>query len=387
MYPAQQNATDQTANFFWLLVLLTLGVLVFWWLERSYIVSAIFFVRHYEIDLIKGVLDGVNVGLGWLNLTPIDDHKLAFWQHFMATANKKEVTFPQVGALSTDVGLWVRYPVILILLGLASWMLFRNRSARFQRTHTMDSLKKSEVENWPQITPVLSLNLLKTDLDKGPWAMAKLPLNFCKEHNLLDITIGENDKKVWTVKPGPAERLFVLQMGPLWKGVEALPIHVKALLIVFVARGHRDHKVAEDLLVQIAQSALHGRLNFSGVEELLTKYKDSKIIKWLESRHAYVGTLMASLLEIARIEGVLATAEFLWLKPVDRRLWYMLNSVGRQTAVVEVAGLFAHWRAEKRLERPLRTPMVKEAVTALEKDITTVLYISEEERWHTSRAA
>ncbi len=71
----------------------------------------------------------------------------------------------------------------------------------------------------------------------------------------------------------------MLQMGPLWKGVEALPIHVKALLIVFVAHGHRDHKVAEDLLVQITQSALHGRLNFSGVEELLTKYKDSKIIK------------------------------------------------------------------------------------------------------------
>ena len=99
--------------------------------------------------------------------------------------------------------------------------------------------------------------------------------------------------------------------------------------------------------------------------------------------HAYVGTLMASLLEIARIEGVLATAEFLWLKLVDRRLCYMLNSVGRQATIVEVAGLFAHWRSEKRLERPL----VKEAVTALEKDITTVLYILEEERWHTSRAA
>ncbi len=53
-------------------MLLALGVLVFWWLERSYIVSAIFFVRHYEIDLIKGVLDRVNVGLGWLNLMPID---------------------------------------------------------------------------------------------------------------------------------------------------------------------------------------------------------------------------------------------------------------------------------------------------------------------------
>ena len=65
----------------------------------------------------------------------------------MATANKKEVTFPASGALSNDVGLWVRYPLILILLGLASWMLFRNRSTRFQRTHnTMDSLKKAKWE-------------------------------------------------------------------------------------------------------------------------------------------------------------------------------------------------------------------------------------------------
>ena len=59
------------------------------------------------------------------------------------------------------------------------------------------------------------------------------------------------------------------------------------------------------------------------------------------------GILIASLLEMARIDGVLASAEFLWLKPVDRRMWYMLNCVGRQTAVAEIAGLFAHWQAEK----------------------------------------
>lgn len=387
MYPAQQNATDQTANFFWLLVLLTIGVLVFWWLDKRYIVSAIFLVRHYEIEMIKGGLDGVNAVLGWMNLPGINEHKLVAWQHFMATADKRTVTFPKVGALSDEVGLWLRYPVILILIGLAAWMFFRNRSGRFQHSYSMDSLKKSEVTNWPQITPIVSLNLLKENLNEGPWAMAKLPLDFCKANDLLEITIGENNKKVWTIKPGLAERLFALQMGSLWKGADALPIHVKALLVAFVARGHRDIKVADDLLIQIAKSSAHGKLNFNGVEALLEKYKDSKIIKWLEKRHAYVGTLMASLLEIARAEGVLATAEFLWLKPVDRRLWYMLNSVGRQTAVVEVAGLFAHWLAEKRFQRPLRTPMVKEAVTALEKDITNVLYISDEERWHTSHAA
>ena len=55
MNPSQPNSsTDQTANFFWLLILLTIGVLVFWWLERRYIVAFIFSVRHYEIELIKG---------------------------------------------------------------------------------------------------------------------------------------------------------------------------------------------------------------------------------------------------------------------------------------------------------------------------------------------
>lgn len=66
MYPAQKkNTTDQTANFFWLLVLLTIGVIIFGWLEKRYIIAGIFFIRHYEIELIKSVLDRFNVVLRW----------------------------------------------------------------------------------------------------------------------------------------------------------------------------------------------------------------------------------------------------------------------------------------------------------------------------------
>ncbi|WP_235379126.1 secretion/conjugation apparatus DotM-related subunit [Candidatus Coxiella mudrowiae] len=61
--------------------------------------------------------------------------------------------------------------------------------------------------------------------------------------------------------------------------------------------------MADDLLIQIAKSSLHGKLDFSGVEELLLKYKESKLIKWLKTHHAYVGTLMATLLHIGRVEG------------------------------------------------------------------------------------
>jgi len=387
MYPSQQNATDQTANFFWLLVLFTIAILAVWWLEKSIVLSVIFYIRHYEIELVKHVISGINFLGSLLGLPAITTPKLDYWQHFMAVADKKKVIFPQVGAISNAFGHWFRYPVMGVLVGFAAFMWFHNRASRFRHTYTMQTLKKCEVENWPQITPVISLNLLKKDLDKGPWAMAKLPLDFCKEHHLLALVEGKGRAKEWRLKTGLTERLMVTQMGPLWQGVQALPIHVKVLLVIFVARAQRDHAIANKFLNQIAVSASHGQLDFSGVTEQLVKYQDSKVIQWLEKRHAYVGTMMASMLEVARADGVLATAEFLWLKPVDRRLWYMLNSVGRQTPVVEIAGLFAHWLAEKKLQRPLRVPMVNEAVDALDAAVENILYVGDEEKWHTSHAA
>ena len=103
--------------------------------------------------------------------------------------------------------------------------------------------------------------------------------------------------------------------------------------------------------------------------------------KWAGNRHAYVLTTMATLLQMARTDGVVATADFLWLKPVDRRLWYMLNSIGRQTVVPEISGPYAHWLAEKKIGRPLVAPMVKEAVTGLEAAVAEILYIAEGDEW------
>ena len=67
---------------------------------------------------------------------------------------------------------------------------------------------------------------------------------------------------------------------------------------------------------------------------------------------------------------------------VDRRMWYMLNSVGRQTSTVEVSGVFSHWLAEKRMERAVKTPMVKEAVSAYKAALEEILYVDESELWH-----
>lgn len=147
---------------------------------------------------------------------------------------------------------------------------------------------------------------------------------------------------------GPTQQLFVLQLGSMWTGVEALPIHCKALLGAFAASANEDREGSTKLLKQINASAIEdGKLDFTGAEELLAKHISSKVVGKVLQRHAYVYTIFASMLELARTDGVFPSSDFLWLKPVDRRMWYMLNSVGRQTAVTEIAGAFAHWVAEK----------------------------------------
>jgi len=241
----------------------------------------------------------------------------------------------------------------------------------------MASLRKCEQSNWPQITPISKLNLIEQDLDEGPWAMAQMPMVFAKKNGILK-EHEEDGKPGVKVVPGIAHRVFALQLGPAWSGPAALPVHAQALFAIFAARANRDADGANALIEQIALSSNSGKLDFSGVGKLLNKYQNSKLVALATQKHAYMLTIMASMLVLGRTDGVIASSEFLWLKPVDRKLWYMLNSVGRQTAVSEVAGPFAHWLAEIRVGRPMRVPMVDEAAKALEVAVEDILYEPEE---------
>lgn len=379
---AGQQQTDQTANFFWMICIVIGAAIIFWWLNSKYIVIPVFWMRVHEIDVLRILANlwlpiAKTVQLPTPNLQQLDA-----LQHYMQHVRPEDVNWEKFSAINTDLGKWTRYPVILIFLGLSGLVYFRGYS-KFQHQYNMKTLRVLGQEVWPQITPVISLDLVKENIDKGPWAMAKLPLDFCREHDLLSVKTVAN-KKVYVLKQKPCYRLFALQLGPLWKGIDFLPIHVKAIAVICLARATGQRPIAKTLLTQIAASAASGKLDFTNVSDHLKTFKNHKIVQWLEKRHAYVTTLIASLLEIGRSDGVLATAEFLWLKPVDRRLWFMLNSVGRRTACVEVAGPFSHWKAEKKVGHALKTPMVKGAVDALDEGLQNVLFVEKGDEWRTA---
>lgn len=385
MYPnQQQNPADQTSNFFWLLILIFIVFIGLWFFHPEWIVRPIFFVRRLELDLMMFLGHGWNAISALLHLPGINLHNLDAVDREILNAAPKSIRFDEFFHVNILLGNWLRWPVMGILFVLACLIYSQHSVMRFRHRYDMAALKQAELENWPQIEPVARLDLVKQDLFSGPWAMSVAPLTFAKQGGFLELAEKEG-QPIWAIDKKIAKRQFALQLGPLWPSTPtALPIHIQALAVIFIARIERDNPKAHHFLSQIAYSARSGKLNFAGVTEQWQRYQQSKVFKWLLPRHAYIRTLMASLLDLARQNGVLATAEFLWLKPLDRPLWYTLNSVGRQTAVVEVSGVFGHWKAEKMLKRAIKTPMVDTAVDALSVAVEDVLYVAESEQWHSS---
>ncbi|MBS0289065.1 MAG: type IVB secretion system coupling complex protein DotM/IcmP [Proteobacteria bacterium] len=304
----------------------------------------------------------------------------------MAAQEPSNLTLDIAGKYSDYIGSYLKYPVIFLLLVMGIIMFKGHATMRFTKAYNMDTLAHQEKENYPQIAPVADLKLIEEDISKGPWAMAQNPMQFARAEKLLKVELVPDHRAAWksegvakaTVIREMASQTFANQLGPLWTGVNNLPPHTKALFACFLARAEHDTDACRKYLGKLAKTAAKGQVDYSDTEEYLKKYGKCKAAQKCQEKHAYILTVMASMLVLARVDGVLASADFLWVKPVDRRLWYVLNCVGRQVCVPEVSGVFAHWLAEKEMGRALTVPMVDEAVNALEKAIAMAVYIPEE---------
>jgi intracellular multiplication protein IcmP len=371
--PPAQQSSENSLDFVWMIVLAMAAVFLIWYFGKSYIGAGVYFVRYYEIVTIKFFLTIWNRIATLVNLPLANLTNLNAMQVTASTYSKTAVTFKSLLNISAGVGKYLRYPAVLVLLILAYRIFFGSISSHFRTVFSMKKFREIEHENWPRISPIIKHNLVAEDIDKGDWAMALTPLQFCKKYNLVTEEKKQN-QTVLSLLKGEAYKVFALQLGPLWNGnVNSLPAHVKLLLGIFAARVEGEMDLADDVLDKVALSSINGKPDLYGYDDLL-KYLNSKPTMKRLGQHAYVSTMLSSMLDLARGSGVLATADFLWLKPLDRRLWYVLNCVGRQTAFCEAAGIFSHWLVERKVGYPFKVPMVDSAVNALDEALQDILY-------------
>ena len=359
---------DNSAALLWIMMGLFVLAAVVWYFASEYIIFV--YIKFKFIEIL------------FLNLFT---NKFTVIQEWITTVPASRMQTSDVVTVAKMVGDYFKYPVLLIMITCAFYLYSKDELRKYRRTYNLKSFLHSERVNWPQINPIVTVDLTNEDITKGPWAMSVQPMEFAKQHGLLTEVIAPlqegqlaKDQKITvTLNRGASNQYFSMQLGFLWPGLDRLPPYIRALFVIFSARAENDGKAADQFMLQISRSSYSGKLDFTGMDALVKQYGNTKLTRRVVARHGYILTVMASMLELARTSGVLASSDFLWLKPIDRRLWYMLNNVGRWTAFTEVAGPFAHWLAEREIGRKLIAPMTEEASNALEVAITEMVYKSD----------
>jgi intracellular multiplication protein IcmP len=304
---------------------------------------------------------------------------------------------------------WIVVPGLL-------WWGWRTKQGvvRFKfRREISDVYKLIDIQarHFPASAIIRGKNLLATHPYVGPWATYMLPVDFAVEHQLLwtsKQSVTEEDRvderKMMPIPPfTPDQKLmpfpqkrrllpshryvllhldranetFAKQLGPQWKGHDHLPPLERALFAAFCAQANGAQDKAWKMIEQLAFSFKEGvrdksgqlvtphHANTDGADELIKQYASTPVIQNIIMLHAHTINVMTAALKAARKKGRMMHSNFLWLKPVNRELWYALCGQGGQSAYWEAAGAWAHAEIEELMGKKIVVPMVAGAVEAL----------------------
>ncbi len=368
----------------WMLffVLLFISALFYgiWFLFKPQVLQGYLWIRQGEIAVGSLWTDDdytVNVVVAGENtqMSFGEAHKLIDSLTPQILLNDDFKTWEIITATSTVVLKPLRIPFGIGFLVLIYMTLLKGPTTHFRKTYGLDSLIDTQSNTFKVVKPFVNFNPLTDVPPRAPGAPVPAELPIFAEalgpeewlaFHKIPMPDGQLDNK-------SCENAFKIQLGQKWQGAKKLPPYAQVLLASFALKASRKRTEADDLLGEIAESWSHkSGLKLRG--ETLSKARKILRNKDLSGQviaacnhHAYVTPALLGALETARSEGgVLAPAQFVWLRAHDRNLWYPLNNLGRSSFHMEAIGAMSHYKAEKLVERPIPKPMMDDAVIALQ---------------------
>ncbi len=357
----------------WAIMLVIFAVIIYviWFYQATNIRDAIRWFKYYEMWLI-----------GWF---VGDDFKVLYrgvevpWQDgydTIAQFRRDALTFDHLSyftALTMQPLKWI-YTAILGVLGF--WALLYGPGTRYRQKLGLEGLIGRQAGNFPVIAPFVKFNPQKQpQRAPGSPVPVKLPL-FAEAlgpeewiaFNNIPIEYGKIDEDA-------AMAAFTAQLGDRWAGPNALKPYQQILLAAFALKSVRKRPEADAFLGRLARCWSAEKLDLSRDRKLLSEARgilrdkdtSGKILA-MTNRHAFVTTAMLRALHFARSEGgVMAPAQFVWLRGYDRALWYPLNNLGRQSFHMEAMGAMSHFKAERVTQRPIPVPKVGDAIKTIKE--------------------
>jgi len=353
-----------------LLCVVAVLIWILWYYQSANIRDFVRWIRYAEMSVVSVFVGNDHIIYSG-NGDPIA--RLGEIKQLAKETDKSQLTTRSMDVIATGALQPLRYVFSLILILLAFWALFRGPKSMLRQKLDLNHLIKRQANNFPAIAPFVRFNpTTQPPRPPGAPVPAELPL-FAE-------ALGPEEWIAFYDLPVPngkldgdaAARAFTRQLGPPWRGTMHMAPYKQVLLAAFCLKSVRKRSEADEMLGKLSKcwSFENGlKLNNSLIAQARKILRNRDISgKTLAkcNQHAYENTVMLRGLASAREEGgVLAPAQFVWLRAHDRLLWYPLNNLGRQSYHMEAIGAICHYKAEKMAQRPIPRPKVENAVTVI----------------------
>ena len=375
MHGGQQSGdTLYEGGIGWTLMLIVIFALgyVFWLFFQEEIRDAVRWIRYTEMWLISWFVDDDYV-------VEFRGQEYRFYSVFEKTPKyeKGDMTYDHMATINAFSMQPLKTTIIIILGAGAMWSATIGPGTQYRKRMTLEHLIEKQSKIFPVIAPFVRFNpATQPPRPPGSPVPAELPM-FAEAlgpeewlaYNNIQVPDGKIDAD-------SASKAFIKQLGRPWRGSKALAPHKQILLAAFCLKAARKRSQAEEFLGRLAKcwSSKEG-LKLSRDSKLLREAQKILRDKGLAgntlaqaNRHAFETTALIRALQYAREEGgVLAPAQFVWLRAYDRELWYPLNNMGRQSFHMEALGAMSHFKAEKLTQRPIPVPKIDHALETIQE--------------------
>ena len=352
-----------------ILLFLAVGAWFLWYRFHGPISATVMHVQHWQMQ----------------QFARFTDSYAALDSQVMQT-DPASVRFGTLWRLLHNVGSLLRYPAAGLGAVLAVWCLLRASTTRFTRNIDLPKLMAIQAEVFPGGAAFVGRGLKLTEIQVGaPWSCD--PALHADEW-IRRFALGADG----ALSDDRVALALTQQLGPVWQGVKQASPQVRCLFAVFALHAARKREKAIELLGVLSRSlpinakdgpsgpAVPLTFGSAAVAEADQVLKDGALTRRCEAvtnAHAYTAPALMSLLTLARKEaGVLAPAQFAFLKLVDRALWYALHSLGfpggqnpaeQPNPRIEAAGARDHWAAECSVGHPLPVPSFARSLAIVRK--------------------
>lgn len=365
----------------WIILLVVIAALLwlFWYFKAEEVRNVVRWIRYGEMWVVSWFLWLRDMTGLWDEPYKVilSDRPADWWGGFDVTPRfaKEELTYQHLayfGALAMQ-------PLKIVftsILGIgAMWCLFKGPQTHYRSSLGLEGLIRRQAQNFPVIAPFVDFNP-STQPPRPPGSPVPAELPAFAE------ALGPEEWLAYHSIPAPDGSLdeeaiakaFQKQLYGRWKGSAALQPYQQILLAAFCLKASRKRNESDEMLSRLALCwTFKDGLKLGKDAGLLREAR--KILKTKSlaaetlskcNQHAFVTTAMLRALAAAREGGgVLAPAQFVWLRGHDRTLWYPLNNLGRQSYHMESLGAMAHYKAEKLTQRPIPVPKIQDAVDTI----------------------